>query len=162
MNADTDLSHGPNVVSQPADSRVRHILGTRQVWKVRASQTAGTLVCIEIAVPPGARIPLHRHTNEDETFFVAAGEVVFTGDDCDDGPVTLVTGAVFFAPRGRLHGFHNESAQLAYLLSVVTPGTSTDALYSELAEMAAEQDGPVDRAQVIEVSARHGIDFPHG
>lgn len=147
-----------NAVSPPGAGHVREVLGTRQVWKTRASQTGGTLACVELTVPPGAGVPPHRHAHEDETFYVLVGRVAFAGDDCGNG-VVLDAGGVFYGPRGRLHAFHCEGDETARLLVVITPGGPADALFGELEDLSVRQSRAADAAQVVEACSRYGIVF---
>lgn len=52
------------------------LLGTRQLFKANAQQTAGAMLCAENSVAPGSGIPAHRHSSEDKAFYVISGQVV--------------------------------------------------------------------------------------
>jgi quercetin dioxygenase-like cupin family protein len=130
-----------------------------QIYKAEAGQTGGSLVCVEITVPPGQGIPPHRHGEEDESFYVLAGRIVVEGDDCGGVPVHLDAGGFFHGPRGRVHGFRCEGTETARPLVFITPGTGIEAMFGELAELTRQQGSGFDPARVAAVSGRHGITF---
>jgi len=64
-----------NFFSLPGAGRAERVLGVSQIYKAQAHQTAGGLVCLEVTVPAREGIPLHRHTEEDESFYVLSGQI---------------------------------------------------------------------------------------
>ena len=64
-------------------------------------------------MPPGNRIPTHKHLNEDEVIFVHKGRVRITlaGRQYDAG-----TGATVFIPHGNWIGVENVSSEPAMIL----------------------------------------------
>ncbi|MDT7952796.1 MAG: cupin domain-containing protein [Acetobacteraceae bacterium] len=148
-----------NHVSLPGAGRTEAVLGTHATYKAEASDTAGQLVCAEITVPPGQGIPPHRHSQEDEAFYVLSGRVVIEGDDCDDGGVALSAGGFFYGPRGRIHGFRCDGDEAAKLLVLISPGTGIGAMFTELAELTREQRDGVDPARVAAICSNYGVAF---
>ncbi len=141
----------------PGTELTIHLLGTTQVFKTQAADTAGALVSAEFTLPPGTGLPAHRHAHEDEAFYVTAGTVVFAGDDT--GEVRLTKGGFFYAPRGRVHAFRAEGSEDAKLLGLAMPGTNIGGMYAELADLTRDPQISVDAAQVAEVCSRYGIEF---
>ena len=93
-------------------------LGAVLTFKATSEQTAGRMWAKELTAPRGMSTPVHRHTREDEAFYVLDGEVsVYV----DDQVVRARTGHFLWAPREVPHAFCVESA-LARLLVVSTPG----------------------------------------
>ena len=146
-----------NYVSLPGEGAIVDLLGTRQVFKAEAQQTDGNMLCADITVVPGSGIPPHRHTHEDEAFYVVSGQVVIDGEDT--GKNVLKAGSFFYGPRGRVHAFRNESAEEARLLVVAAPGGELGAMYTELGTLLREDPQSVDAGKLAEVCGRHGIDF---
>src|SRR5580698_6095919 len=124
-----------NFFTGPGVGRAEQVLGVSHIYKAQSHQTAGGLVCIETTVPPGQGIPAHRHSQEDESFYVLSGQIVIEGDDCGGEPVRLDAGSFFYGPRGRVHGFRNEGAATAKLLIFISPGTGMEAMFAGLAEL---------------------------
>lgn len=95
----TDSTAAPaNVYSLPGAGRGEAIMGVTQIYKMESGQTAGSLECVEITVPPGQGIGPQAHRDEDEFFYVIAGCVVIEGDDLGDAPVGLDADASAPAP----------------------------------------------------------------
>jgi hypothetical protein len=72
--------------------------GFGSLWTVKASaeQTGGRFALIEELAPGGAGTPLHRHAEDDETFYVLEGEITFYLED--DHPVTATAGSFVHVP----------------------------------------------------------------
>ena len=156
---DTDITPNPaNFVTLPGAGRRQQVLAVTQTYKADSDRTAGRLVCVEIEVPPGRGVPPHRHANEDESFYVLAGQVVIAGDDCGGNPIRLPTGSFFHGPRGRIHGFRNDTAEPAKILVFITPGTGIEAMFTGLADLT-RQDSQIDPAAVAQLCGEYGIVF---
>jgi quercetin dioxygenase-like cupin family protein len=158
MSADIETASIANFYTLPGAGPSQQVLAVRQTYKARATQTAGSMVCVEVDVPPGAGVPPHRHSAEDESFYVLQGQVVIEGDDCGDTPIRLDAGGFFYGPRGRVHGLRNEGPGAAKLLIFITPGTGIEAMFAGLAELT-HNSNPVDRANVTALCGEYGIDF---
>ena len=154
INSDNVRNH----FSLPGAGRTEAVLGTFATYKAEASETGGQLVCAEITVPPRVGIPPHRHSHEDEAFYVLAGRVVIEGDECGGG-VSLQTGGFFYGPRGRMHGFRCEGDETARLLVLISPGTGIGKMFAELAALTRQQQDGVNPARVAEVCGNYGIAF---
>jgi quercetin dioxygenase-like cupin family protein len=91
------------------------LLGDKQlIFKVDPSTTGSqTLVVGTEEMPPGNRIPAHKHLYEDEVIFVHKGTVRVTlgGRQYDAG-----TGATVFIPHGNWIGVENNSSEPAMIL----------------------------------------------
>ncbi len=53
-------------------------VGGPLTFKLKGKQTNGALTALENVIPCGQGPPLHTHANEDESWFVLAGELRFT------------------------------------------------------------------------------------
>jgi quercetin dioxygenase-like cupin family protein len=160
MSGAVSVAEARNHFSLPEAGRAEAVLGTGVTYKVEASETGGQLVCAEITVPPGQGIPPHRHSDEDEAFYVLAGRIIIEGDDCGTDGTRLGAGSFFYGPRGRVHGFRCEGTETAKLLVLVTPGTGIGAMFAELAELTRQgQHDGIEPALVAAVCSRYGIGF---
>ena len=65
--------------------------------KVTAESFGGAFTIIEVGLPPGAMIPPHTHTREDECAFVLEGELTF---DVGGEIVLAPAGSFVLKPRG--------------------------------------------------------------
>jgi mannose-6-phosphate isomerase-like protein (cupin superfamily) len=83
-----------------------------------ASSTGGTFGLTEVWAPRGHGSGLHRHTRDDESFFVIEGELtVWLGDV---GPTQLPAGCLVTLPRGTPHAFEVTS-DVARFCAICTP-----------------------------------------
>jgi quercetin dioxygenase-like cupin family protein len=73
---------------------------------------------IEEIVPPGVGAPLHRHSREDEVFYVIDGTFrIWRGEEVlDVGP-----GGVALLPRNQIHTFQNVGGATGRLLTIIVP-----------------------------------------
>ncbi|MFJ3224580.1 cupin domain-containing protein [Streptomyces sp. NPDC086783] len=86
--------------------------------KATSAQTNGNIGFIEATVPAGGGPVPHAHTEEDETFYVLAGELEFVDGD---HTFTAVAGDFIHVPKGIRHGFKNRRIHAARLLFIYTP-----------------------------------------
>ncbi len=88
--------------------------------KATGEQTGGALALIEHVIPPGAGSPWHVHHNEDESFYVIEGEILFIIGD-EQQRITADPGTYVFGPREIPHGFRNDGSEPARMLLETTP-----------------------------------------
>ena len=88
-------------------------------YKATGAQTGGGLTVAEVRAPRDAGSPRHRHSNEDEAWFVMEGELTFwLGDDERKvGPGDFV-----FGPRDVEHRFRVDSDEAHFLLLLTPAG----------------------------------------
>lgn len=87
--------------------------------------TGGRLFIFEVASPPHNGPPLHRHSLDDEYFYILAGRVKFS---CDGREFVAEPGAFVAAPRGSVHTYLNVSpggAASRMLVIATPPGLET-------------------------------------
>jgi quercetin dioxygenase-like cupin family protein len=143
------------------EAKARSFFGCLIWVKATGEQTGGTLALIDQVVPPGAGSPWHVHRNEDESFYVVEGEVLFIVGE-EQQRITAGPGTFVFGPRGVPHGFRNDGAAPARMLLQATPaGFEQFAL--DLATQApaagAAPSGPPDMEKVVAAAARHGVEI---
>jgi quercetin dioxygenase-like cupin family protein len=109
------------LVLGPQEYRLGHaldVLGEPCLVKLAGSDTNDAVAVVHLTVPKLAGPPLHRHTREDEWFYVLDGELTW---QVDGQRFTGGAGASAFAPRGTAHTFQNFSDATAHVLVMVTP-----------------------------------------
>jgi quercetin dioxygenase-like cupin family protein len=130
-------------------------------FKATGEQTGGALGLIEHIVPPGAGSPWHVHHNEDESFYVIEGEILFIVGD-QQKRLTAGAGTFVFGPRNVPHGFRNDSASPARMLLQVTPAGFEQFALS-LSEPAPESGfgpgGPPDMGRVMAEAATYHVEI---
>ena len=120
--------------------------------KLSGEETAGAYTVLESWTPPGGGPPPHRHTREDECFYVLEGEYEFTvGGQTLRAPA----GTLVYGPRGIPHSFKNIGEKQARILALIQPA-GLENLFREASEML--RSGKADRSQMEALSARYGIE----
>jgi quercetin dioxygenase-like cupin family protein len=128
------------------------VLGDRVLLKFTSPDTNGLFTLTEQFNAPGTGIPLHRHTLEDESFWVLEGQVEFVVDDT----TTIVEpGGVIYAPRGVAHSFRAVSETPTRMLVHIAPA----GMETMLEELSQLPPGPPDFGQVAAICTRYGISF---
>lgn len=134
------------------DGTKQSILGSYQWIKVEGADTENRMTLIYLDNGPGAGVPTHTHTREDETFIVLEGELTMTVGDKQHvvGP-----GGIVFGPRNVPHSFLTTGAGRTRFYVVITP-SGMEHMFAELEQLPA---GPPDMGKVLEICNRHGIQF---
>jgi quercetin dioxygenase-like cupin family protein len=108
-------------------------------FKVRGEVTGGRVTAFENHVAPGDGPPLHRHANEDESWYVIDGRLRFRlGDEEHEA----AAGSYVYVPRGVAHAFVNCGDGPARILVTFTP-SGMEAFFDAFAQLP---DGPIDPA----------------
>lgn len=112
----------PNTLLRVAKGEGEHfdIAGAKLTWKVKSDMTGGRFCFFEQVLFPGDTVPLHVH-GYTETFYILAGSVTFFGAAGKEASVRSGAGDVMIAQSGTFHGFRNEAAEEARLLSISVP-----------------------------------------
>ena len=98
---------------------------------------------------PGQFVPVHIHPTQDEFILVQEGVL----DVKLDGIwVKAKAGDLARLPRGIPHGYFNKSDRPARAMFWVSPSGMLASLFDQL-------DNLTDPAEVVAISARHGVDF---
>lgn len=104
--------------------------------KLGSASTAGRLSLAELTVPPGGGPPPHRHSREDEAFYILSGTVEFT---VADTVYTGKAGDFIFGQRGIIHTFHNPASDPARMVLYVAPPANFEDF---AARCGLDWDGP--------------------
>jgi mannose-6-phosphate isomerase-like protein (cupin superfamily) len=123
-----------------------------------SAQTDGTLLAVEVRMPPGGGPPvMHRH-EPGEVYHVIEGEFTFyVGEGAAARRITAGAGDVVPLAGGTPHTVRNESTADAVAFVVHAPGAPFENFIRAVAAMAA--GGSPDTKAVIEVAARNGIEM---
>ena len=100
---------------------------------------------------PGKGPPLHRHAEEDEAYYVIAGDMrVRFGDDVVQAP----TGSFVFIPAGTPHCFQNAGSEPARMLVLFAPA-GMEPYFDGVAELSPR---PIDPATMQALAAAAGME----
>lgn len=136
------------VVVPPGDGKiVPRRFGERTVVKVAEADTHGAYAVRENSVPPGfGGVPLHRHLEAEEAFYVLEGELtVFAEDQVLAAP----TGSFVLIPRGTVHAIANPGTVPVRWLTIISPAWVSGWIEQEAAD-------PDNRAAVY---AKYGLEI---
>ena len=138
---------------EAGEGEIVRFLGEPRVFKVTPSETGGRYLQFETATAPGAGAPPHWHREEDEAFYVLAGQYdVLVGER----RFTAIPGAFVFVPHGVVHGFTNTGQEHARMLITVSPGTQHEDLFRELEALNRQSGAKPDLAFVAQLAAKYG------
>lgn len=88
-------------------------------WKAKAQDTGGAFSVLESVVQPGTGPEPHRHSREDEGFYILEGQYEFR---VGDRVIQASAGSFLFAPRGIPHTYKNVGATPSRHLTFISPG----------------------------------------
>ncbi|WP_036486501.1 cupin domain-containing protein [Myxosarcina sp. GI1] len=118
-------------------------------------------LCEVIVAPQGGGTPPHRHSHENESFYVLEGKLEF---QLDEQFLVATSGTFLCSPKGQLHRFTNTSVTPAKLLIWVTPagfekfiaevGKATNSQLS-----AAPSLSPSDLEKILATAPKYGIEI---
>ncbi|MDX2016903.1 MAG: cupin domain-containing protein [Planctomycetota bacterium] len=149
------MNNAMAMVRAPGEGPTLSVVGETIRVLADSAMTGGACAMIEETGPFGAGPPLHRHTREDEHFYVLEGQYKFTVN----GQESMVSaGGYAFAPRGSVHTFVNATPPpgRARLLVVCTPG-GLESAFRECDELARR--GPVSMDAIVAAFGKIGVEF---
>ncbi|MGZ4173695.1 MAG: quercetin 2,3-dioxygenase [Solirubrobacteraceae bacterium] len=135
-------------------------LGLLATIKASSESTAGRVAVIEHHAPRGSGSPLHVHHNEDEWFYVTAGELTFwVGGQIIGAPA----GSFVYGPRDIPHTFTVSSEEARFLLVLEPAGF--EQFMRALSEPAQSltippaPTEPPDIARMTAIAADYGVEI---
>jgi quercetin dioxygenase-like cupin family protein len=135
--------------------------GERNFWRITAEDSGGELLSFGWELDPGGRVPLHLHPNQEETFQIEEGEVLFT---VGWKKVVCKAGESVVVPRGTRHRFHNVSGRLARATVELRPALNFQQFLETFAYLAREtrtsrQGVPLNPLQLAVAAAAYWDEF---
>ena len=137
----------------PGQGQLVYLLGEPRTFKLTPAESGGAYLQFESRHAPGTGAPPHLHREEDEAFYVLAGEYEFT---VGDARMRASTGAFAFVPRGTVHAFKNTGQEAGRLLITVTPGTGHEGLFREVEELTTKLGRQPPTEQLLTLAAQYG------
>lgn len=130
------------------------ILGHEVLVKLSDSDTNGVATIFHVTVPPMSGPPLHRHSREDEWFYILDGEITV---EIDGERIVLQPGCCAFAPRGTVHAFQNFCDAVAHMVAMATPGRFSQ-FFEELVLLNEGSSAP-DFVRIGQLASQYGIEL---
>jgi quercetin dioxygenase-like cupin family protein len=131
-----------------------NIIGAEMLAKLTNDDTDGAVAIFQQNVPPMSGPPLHRHSREDEWFYVLEGQITI---QVDGQQTILRAGSSAFAPRGTAHTYQNFGPAPARHLVMVTPG-GFQRFFEELTLLNRGPAAP-DLVRVEKLMNEHGVEL---
>ena len=105
-------------------------------------------------IPVGIGIPIHRHLDKDEAFYVieGSGNLIL-----DDVRLPIGKGASIFIPKNCWHGFENASHELLLLWTVAPAGL--ECFFREIAGRPGAPPIQRSKKQLNEIASKYGTEF---
>jgi quercetin dioxygenase-like cupin family protein len=105
-------------------------------------------------VMAGGGIPIHRHFEMEEAFYVLQGGGILV---LNDERRAFEEGATIFIPRNCWHGFENPDRELLLLWIVSPPGL--DGFFRETSSPPGEPPKQLTREEIREIARKYGTEF---
>lgn len=122
--------------------------------KADPTRGAGGLAMGTQQILPNVGIPIHRHFQMDEAFYVLDGGGIFI---LEDQPLAIEKGASIFIPKNAWHGFQNPDRELL-LLWVVAPA-GLEAFFREVATRPGVAPVQRTKEQLNEIARKYATEF---
>jgi mannose-6-phosphate isomerase-like protein (cupin superfamily) len=144
------VSGDPLVVVPPgAGEVVPRRYGERTVVKVAEAETRGAYAVRENVVPAGfGGVPLHRHREAEEAFYVLEGELTVFAED---RTLAAPAGAFVLVPRGTVHAIANRGAVPVRWLTLISPAWASGWIREEAADLDEQQRAAVHLRYGLEI-----------
>jgi len=142
----------------PEAAERRWLGETCTYFLAEGDETGGTFTLVDEVARRGTSVPLHRHEEDMESFYVLEGEIsIFLGEE----PGARVgAGAFAHVPGGVVHGFRVESNSARYLI-LTTPRHGR--FYRAITLPSGPGGSPplesVDGSQIERACAEYGVEF---
>ena len=142
----------------PGAAELRWLGETCTYFLAGGDETGETFTLVDEAAKRGTSVPLHRHEEDLESFYVLEGEIsIFLGEE----PGARVrAGAFAHVPGGTVHGFRIESDSARYLI-LTTPrhGQFYRAITLPSRAGGLPPLESVDGSQIKQASEEYGVEF---
>jgi quercetin dioxygenase-like cupin family protein len=140
------------------DSELRWMGETCTLFLATGATTDGKFCLIDEIAKRGEAVPLHRHSEDVESFYVLAGQVTFYIEQ--EPGLTVGAGAFLHVPAGTIHGFRIASDSARYLI-LTTPRHGD--FYRAISIPAGIDGQPatfeVDWDNILAISEQFGIEL---
>lgn len=152
----------PNIkIARKGEGRIFAVVGDLYTFLATGDDTAGKYAVWDAVIPPGGGPPLHLHHNEDEAFFVLAGEMTFYAD----GKKSVATPGTFVhLPPEHWHRFANESNAPAHMLIAVAPA-GLEKMFEQIGKVWTDGNSPPPRPtpdeidRLLAIAPKFGIEL---
>ncbi|BAZ49327.1 cupin 2 conserved barrel domain protein [Nostoc sp. NIES-4103] len=132
-------------------------------FKAVGEETAEVYTFCEVVIAPqGGGAPPHRHSWENESFYILEGELEF---HLDGEKIIATSGMFLHSPKGQVHQFTNKTSLPVKMLVWLTP-SGFEKFIAEVGKpvnqvVSGSPLNPIDIEKILNVAPKHGIEiFP--
>lgn len=156
-----------STIEAQSASRQGYVLGTNEgehlvhfrdqgsiFIKIGSATGSNNLALGTQQVMVGTGIPIHRHFQMDEAFYVLEGSGVFI---LNDERRTFEKGGTIFIPKDSWHGFANPNHELLLLWIVAPPGL--EGFFRDTCNPPGVPPKQLTRDKINEIALKYGTEF---
>jgi quercetin dioxygenase-like cupin family protein len=145
-------------IVQPGQAELRWMGETSTYFLAAGDETGGAFCLVDERAVRGESVPLHRHSDDMESFYVLEGELTLYLDD--QPGLRAPAGTFAHVPGGAVHGFRVESETARYLL-LTTPRHGEFYRAISLASRPGGEppEESVEGSQIERACRDYGIEF---
>ena len=145
-------------VCQPGQAELRWMGETSTRFLATGEGTGGAFCLVDEQAARGESVPLHRHPDDMESFYVLEGELTLYIED--QPGVRAPAGAFAHIPGGAVHGFRVESERARYLI-LTTPrhGEFYRAITAASRPGGEPPTTGIEGEQIKQASREYGVEF---
>lgn len=136
----------------PGEAELRWLGETSTSFLASGDETRDTFALVDERAVRGESVPLHRHPDDMESFYVIEGEITFYLGDRPG--VRAGAGAFVHIPGGAVHGFRVESDSARYLI-LTTPRHGE--FYRAIT--GPSENEPIDGGRIKQATREYGIEL---
>jgi quercetin dioxygenase-like cupin family protein len=150
----------PSIIP-PGSGQTFALVGDVYQILVSGKDTGGKYAVVETIVAPGGGPPPHRHSREEEGFYILEGELTVTIDGRRE---TLTAGMYANLPVGSVHFFKNEGTKTVRMLLTVAPA-GFEQMFAEVGQplppgsTTAPPTSKEEIDRLIQASSRYGLEL---
>ena len=138
------------------------IFGDIYTIKISGDETQGRYSIWEIEAAPNNGPPLHKHSMEDESFYVLEGDFSFPYGSKE---TKAGKGQFIYVPRGEFHTYKNIGCSFGKLLLIITP-PQFEKFFQEIgipiddkSSFQLPQITPAVIENVVKTAAKYGLEI---
>jgi quercetin dioxygenase-like cupin family protein len=138
------------------------ILGDVYTVKISGDETQRAYSVWEIEADPNNGPPFHKHSMEDEAWYVLEGDFLFHYGNKD---IKASKGQFIYAPRGEFHTYKNIGSSFGRLLLIITP-PQFEKFFEEIGIPIKDKSSfqppeitPAIIENVVKTAAKYGVEI---
>jgi quercetin dioxygenase-like cupin family protein len=142
----------------PGEAELRWFGETSTCFLATGELTGGAFALVDERAAQGESVPLHRHADDVESFYVLQGELSFFLGDTP--ALRAGAGSFVHVPAGAVHGFRVESEAARYLiLTTARHGDFYRAISVPSGSDGGQPEEPYDFSQLEATARAYGIEL---